>query len=224
MRVGGSVYSAPLKSQQMNVLFAALLALGLGSCLGPRRPLIQGMIGATSFDEFEFDGSGSSPVATVDPDVMPTLGFSLQQSVTQPEAGWDAGVEGGANVGFVVNQYAFAFGGGGGTVIVNANSPFLNLFGGGWVGKHFRNGMRVFAGAGPLWLIAWAESNDPDFDFADSSSRFGSYVRGGVEFDIGPAGTLGVTVQRIDSELVFDTVGKADLTGYVFAVSLTRYL
>jgi hypothetical protein len=205
-------------------LFAAALVFGFGSCLGPKRPLIQGMIGATSFDKLEFDGSGTGPPATSDPDVMPTLGFAVQQSLTRPEAGWDAGLEGGANVGFVVNQYAFLVGGGGGTVVVSANSPFIDLFGGGWVGRHFENGMRIFAGAGPLWLIAWAESNDPRFDFADSSSRFGTYVRGGIEFDIGPAGTLGVTVQRIDSELVFDTVGRAELTGYTFSISLTRYM
>lgn len=207
-----------------------LLCCVASACVGNRPALIQGLIGVTAFDEIDFtDGNvPSTPsTATLSLDALPTIGFALQKPVNFSAQPFDVGLEGGANLGWDTERIAFVAGGGGAVVDIRANLVFFDLFAGGYVGKTFDSGFRVFAGAGPLILWAWASSTgnvDPADEFDDSSSELGTYVRAGIEFDIGPAGTLGLTIQRIDSSVDFTEVGSADVDGTYVTVSLTRWM
>jgi len=203
----------------------------LGSCVHNRPVLVQGLIGVTAFDDIEFDDTsvGGGTTAEVDLDALPALGFSLQKPVSPSKYKLDLGWEGGMTVGWDTEQIAFRGGGGGAVVAIRADMVFLNLFGGAYVSRTFRQGaFRIYAGAGPLILWAWAsdaESGLPDDQrFDDSSSDLGTYVRAGIEFNIGAPGMLGLTIQRIDSEVDFSGVGSADVDGYFIAISLTRQI
>lgn len=215
------------------VLVLCALAPLFASCVYNRPTLIQGLIGVTNFDEIDLDDSsvGGSNSASVDLDVLPALGFSLQKPVNDSSNRFDIGIEGGMTVGWDTEKIAFRAGGGGAVVAVRADLLFVDLFGGAYVSRTFQFRpdtlpFRIYAGAGPLIFWAWAEDSESDLadneQFDDSSSEFGTYVRAGIEFDIGPPGTLGLTIQRIDSEVDFSDVGTGDVDGYIIAISLTR--
>jgi len=208
------------------------LFLMLGSCVNNRPMLVQGLIGLTNFDEVHFkDSSVSAPDSSGDLDLnaLPGFGFALQKPISPSKYSLDIGWEAGMTLGWDTEKIAFAGGGGGGVVAVRADMVFFDMFGGPYISHTFQNGaFRIFAGGGPLVLWAWVDNADDDVpddeQFDDSSGEFGSYVRAGIEFDIGPPGTLGLTVQRIDSKVEFNEVGSADVDGYFFAISLTRNL
>ena len=114
-----SALRLPPRSLAITGLALALLVSG---CRTPKPTLIQGMVGATTFDQLKFPGGGTNPPATVDPAVAPTLGAALQQSFTPLKSSWDAGIEGGIQGGFTVNNFAFLAGGGGLIIAVDANT------------------------------------------------------------------------------------------------------
>jgi hypothetical protein len=202
----------------------ALLALSLAGCLTPDRPLlVQGIVGGIGFQDLDLEDGDLGEPGEADPDLLPVLGFSVTKPLTPP-APIDLGLEAGAFGGWNTERFAFVAGGGGAAIAIDADVVFVSLFGGGALNVHLGRAARLYAGGGPLLLIAWADSDDDDLDddFSESSSRGGVYARTGIEFDVGPLGTLGVMALWLDSSVGFDSLGEADAEGIVGAITLTR--
>lgn len=202
-----------------------LVALSLvAGCLTPDRPLlVQGIVGATGFQDFDFEDGDLGEPGEAEPDLLPTLGFSVTKPLTPP-APIDLGLEAGGFGGWSTERFAFATGGGGAVLAVDADVVFVTLFGGGALNVHLGRTARVYAGGGPLVLFAWADSDDDDLDddFYESSTRSGVYARTGIEFDVGALGTFGVMALWLDSTVGFDSLGEADAEGILGAITLTR--
>ena len=187
-------------------------------------PFLHGFIGVSFLEEVSRSGGGAPPVdgTADDLDKWPLIGGGGQWTLGGDRVGW--GLEGLLSFGGRANAAAFAFGGGGGAIAVNVDLLIFDIYGGPFVTTFFGDGIRAYAGAGPL--VQWSNWDQSDGLMRQSGSGFGTgfYARTGIEFPIRSRTLLGFGVRWTDSRVDLDGgLGDLDLQGLEVFLSVTEY-
>lgn len=227
-------------------VFVCAGLLALGSCAGlsdapsepswrrsrdwPHgQPLLQGFFGVQRLESFEREGGLVEDVEQDGRPVYPVLGGGAQWKLAGQEL--DLGLEGLLAIGWRPRGGGLSAGPGGSTIAVDVNVLAFDLFGGPFVSAFLADGLRAYAGAGPLMqYVEYDQKTVPsgelgeDFDRSTTGFGVGWYARAGIEFLITPASWLGLGARWADSTVDLGRgMGELDLEGFQIVVTLANF-
>ena len=187
------------------------------------RPLMQGFIGWTAFDEVSVEGSGGVEIDgdQGDLDEFPLFGGGGQLKLLGE--GVDVGVEGLVSIGGRANADAFVVGGGGAIVAVDVDMLVIELYGGPFLSFFLGEKLRLYGAAGPL--LQWIDYDQEGNSFDDDGSGFGAgfYARTGLEFLLPSRILVGFGARWSDTSVDLDgNFGDIDVQGLEYFVSFSR--
>jgi opacity protein-like surface antigen len=187
--------------------------------------VLQGFFGASLYENFERIG-GSAPdvdASSEDAAQMPVIGGGGQWKLAG--SGLDIGFEGLFSFAGRANATAFAFGGMGGAIAVNIDMLVFELYGGPFVSCFLGDDARVYVGGGGLMQWVDYTQDVPSAGTEDSGSGYGtgSYVRAGIEFNVGDNLLVGFGVRWSESLVDLGPgLGELSLDGYQFLLTVTE--
>lgn len=190
------------------------------------RPLVQGLIGVSTFDKVERSGGNDPGPVVREPDLrtLPLLGGVWQQPLGGERLHY--GIEGGFSFGWDGSVSAFALGGG--LVVAFDNDLFLlDLFLGPYVGTPLGDKWRLYGGVGPLLQFADFELNSQDTAAAPSRDGsgfgYGYYARTGIEYALSAKTLVGLALRWIDSKVdLSGGLGDLDVEGVQAMVTVSQ--
>lgn len=181
--------------------------------------VLQGYFGAALLETVERTG-GSRPPVDGDAE-LPIIGGGGQWKLAGDRV--DFGLEGLLGFGWRSGAGAVAIGGGGAAVAVDIDLLMFELYGGPFASMFLGDGLRAYAGAGPL--MQWAHYEETSaFDDGDSSGfGVGWYARTGLEFVVGGGSMIGVGARWSDSEVDLDSgLGDLELEGLQIVLTFSQ--
>ena len=112
-------------------------------------------------------------------------------------------------------------------VAIEVNFLVVDIYGGPFISSFLGEGIRAFAGAGPLIQFAQYGQSDPSNTVpSESGSGFGVgyYARVGAEVRVRPGTLIGFGARWTDSEVdLSNGLGDVDVRGVELFVSVTEY-
>ena len=192
------------------------------------RTVVQSLFGASMIgdDELTLEEERDEGTFEADLSTQPLLGTAVQHDLVGLDE-FQAGVEAGLLLSFQTDSASFISSGGATTVRVRFSMFVTDLFVGAFASTVFLDAVRVYAGAGPMMVLAWLDrdedSDDSDYDDydIDTSIGVGLYARAGIEIQILEGQFLGVGVRAIDTELDFDADSDVEVEGLQAMVTYT---
>lgn len=187
------------------------------------RPLMQGFLGVSFYDEVTREGGGTADVDgdSGDLDELPLIGGGAQFKLGGERL--DYGLEAFFSLEGRANAAAFAVGGGGAVVAVDVDLLIVDVYGGPFVSTFLGDKLRAYAGAGPLIQFA---NYDQDIDSdTDSGSGFGTgwYARTGLELVLPSRTMIGLGVRWSDSTIdLGGDLGDLDIEGLQAVLTVSR--
>jgi len=122
---------------------------------------------------------------------------------------------------------------GSGAVSVDVSAQVVDLFAGIYLSSEALQRTRLYAGAGPTFVMAW--NNDSDYYVTDVNgnpvllydrsydSALGFYGRAGVEFQLMDGSYMGVAYRYLEASLDFGgELGKVDMAGSEGLITYTQ--
>jgi len=212
-----------------------LSATGLPDMDGPQEPMrtpptnhwrrgevaLQGYFGA-SFDEVSRQGGSTGDYHNNDT-TFPTLGGGAQWKLAGESV--DIGLEGLMGIGWRGNVEGFVAGGGGAAVAVSVDLFLLELYGGPFASVTLGDGMRLYAGAGPMmeWAFYDQSSVNPLASGSGDGFGVGWYARTGIEFNVSRGSMVGLGVRW--SQVTMDMsggLGDLEVDGFLVMLTLSQ--
>jgi hypothetical protein len=195
-----------------------------GGPWAPGQAVLQGFLGAYVLDEVGRSGGNQVPVDGSDEELaqLPAIGGGGQWKLAGERL--DLGFEGMFSVGWRANAEAFAVGGGGAVVAVDADLLLLDIYGGPFVSLFLGERWRVYAAAGPMMTWADYDQTGAGGTYDDSGSGFGTgwYARTGLELVVQPGLMIGAGVRWSDSTIDLGSgLGDLDVEGLQWALTVS---
>lgn len=193
---------------------------------------VQVMLGATQYSDLNFENqSTTDPSVEADSEIslMPTLGICAVMPLLKRSA--TLGLEGGVLFGWR-NDDVTAVGRNGTLRVYFDNKLYLlDLFLGPNVSTNLGQRSRIYAGAGPLFMVGQydkridehiSESETIREDKTSMVSGAGLYARAGIEFMFEDGSMMGLCVRGFKSKLDFEDIPEdTDVKGLQILITFT---
>jgi hypothetical protein len=186
------------------------------------RPLMQGLIGATLYQQVERTGGSGPPVDGSDDSQMPTIGGGAQWKLGGEKI--DFGLEALLAFSWQAGATAFASTGGGAVVAVDVDLFLFDLYGGPFASVFLGDRLRAYVGAGPMMQWGSYDQSGSALDGSGSGFGLGVYARTGLEVLIGSGTLVGFGVRWSDSTIdLSGGQGDLELDGLQLAVTFSYF-
>ena len=189
----------------------------------PRHPLLQGLIGWSSFETVEVDESGGITIDgdRGDLDEIPLIGGGGQWKLGGERI--DMGLETMLSFSWRGDAEAFVVGGGGAAVAIDVDLLLFEIYGGPFASTMLGDKVRVYGAAGPLFQFADYSENDDIIDDDGSGFGVGWYARTGVEFALPSRVLIGFGVRWSDSDIdLSGGLGDLEIEGLQGLITVTK--
>jgi hypothetical protein len=224
-------------------LTLALLSCPAGAAdeVGARGPLVQLLLGVLELDDQTGDWDEiSDEEVDVDFSSLPSGSVEVEYTYGGEQVEW--GINSGGSVAWKSDDTRFSggfTGETGGVIRVDLDNSLLlvELHLGGFVRAQLRQGVSVYAAAGPMVMYGEHDVEDEEVEATpqpldqgtvvltnsdDNDINIGGYARAGIEFEIAKDQLVGLGVRYMYTKLDFEkTVGELDIKGPQYGLTFT---
>lgn len=185
---------------------------------------VQVLIGASFFDDLEFERTAGGSTVEVDLTEVPAFGIAGQRPLAggRLEVGFEAGL-----MFSWWHDDAQVFAPGTGTVIVRLDNWLwlTDVSVGAYVSTVLADRVRLYAGVGPLLMFGYLDTHTESFAETETEFGVGGYARGGVEIGLADGSFLGLGVRGLTTTVEFeDGQAAAHVEGWQAMFTFTQRL